>query len=309
MMNYYELLNIAADASAEAIQMAIDARYNEWRQSATHPDPVVVEEANRKLRLLEKARSTLMDPAKRADYDTSLDIGRVGGLADPTAAPRQNPPPPPRPKTPPSGKAETTALWACPKCGTDNPEWTQFCLNCRAELVRLCPECGQMKSLVKTGACGNCGFEYLAAKRRVELHNEIESLSRQQGDCQMKIANLQTQLSSLGSTERAKTVRLRFLAVNLFVLPGVCGLALFSGSSYDEIIGSTPAYLYYLLLWLLINLLALFNARKGHRAALSKETEYRQSIATLQEEIANLQAQIDQFTIEYDRIGRAKALE
>lgn len=122
------------------------------QQLATHPDATVVKEANRNLRLLEQMRATLTDTNRRAAYDAGIGVGSAGGLANPaailrkatpaTAATRDHPPslrpvPPPRPMRP-RGACE------CPKCHTRKPEWTQFCLNCQNELMRLCPECSQI---------------------------------------------------------------------------------------------------------------------------------------------------------------------
>ena len=61
MSNYYEMLGLATDANTADIHRAVDNRYNEMRQLATHPDATVVEEANRNLRLLEQMRATLTD--------------------------------------------------------------------------------------------------------------------------------------------------------------------------------------------------------------------------------------------------------
>lgn len=313
MTNYYEFLNMAANASSEELQAAIDGLYNEWRQSVTHPDPVVVEEANRKLRLLEKARSTLMDPAKRADYDTSLDISRAGGLADPTAAPRQAPPPPPRPKMPPAGKAETAALWACRKCGTENPEWTQFCLNCRAELVRRCPECGQLKSLVKTNTCGSCGFEYRAAERRMELKKLVAGLQAHQAELQKSINLLGSRLPAPNQTRPGLSILIFpiviFLSGVVMLLVGFRSLVLLIGGLHG---GDSTVATFYLVCGPVALLLAglwTIYLQKNHRALLNRASEKRQRITTLQEEIGNLQAQIDQLMIEHDRIGQARTLK
>jgi hypothetical protein len=179
MSNYYEDLGLSPQVSVEEIRSAIDNRYNQWRQHATHPDQIVVDEANRNLRLLEKMRETLIDPHKRAIYDAGIGLSATGGLADPSAIlmPKINLPSPAKPKPVPQ-PAAPEALWACPKCKTINPEWTQFCMKCQTELVRLCPECGQMKSLVKTRVCGSCGFSYGAGVQRVNLQMQAESLGK-----------------------------------------------------------------------------------------------------------------------------------
>ena len=85
MTSYYEMLDIPVDAGSTEIETIIDQKYNDWRQYATHPDPNVVEEANRNLRLLEQIRTTLTDDSRRAVYDAGIGLHSTGGLTDPTA--------------------------------------------------------------------------------------------------------------------------------------------------------------------------------------------------------------------------------
>ena len=184
MSTYYDELGLSPQASAAELQTALDARYNQYRNLVTHPDATVVEEANRNLRLLEQMRAALTNTNRRAAYDAGISVGGAGGLADPAAILRKaTPPPPPRATLSPTQTGAPADLWTCPNCSTPNPEWTPFCLHCRTPLLRQCPECGKMKSLVKTGACSNCGYEYDVAKRRVEkraaLNAELTSLQEQ----------------------------------------------------------------------------------------------------------------------------------
>lgn len=175
MSNYYEDLKLTPEASLVEIQNAIDTLYNQWRQAVTHPDPAVTDEANRNLRVLEQMRATLSVPDRRAIYDAGLGLGGAGGLADPTAVIQRMTPPRPKTAAQPADIAPE-ALWDCPKCKTRNPEWTQYCLKCGSVLVRRCPECNQMKSLVKTGVCGNCGMPYQDAERRGKLKSYMKAI-------------------------------------------------------------------------------------------------------------------------------------
>ncbi|RIK22539.1 MAG: hypothetical protein DCC52_13660 [Chloroflexi bacterium] len=169
MANYYELLKVSPSASAQEISSAFDTQYEQWRRLVTHHDPNVVNQANQALQLLEQIRATLSDPAKRAAYDEGI------GLRSPMTppAPRQMP----GAAQPGSVAPTQPALWTCPKCAKENPPNTRFCFNCGTQLVRACPECGQETSLVATGFCGNCGYNYDVAAQRAKLKSEISSAS------------------------------------------------------------------------------------------------------------------------------------
>jgi len=183
MANYYEMVQVKPTATDKEIETAIDARYNQWRALVTHHDDKVRDQANQAMRMLEQIRATLSDPAKRAVYDEAIGVrGATAGLVDPNAVlnvPRvvMPPPPPPRPPAPKPATQETSAskLWACQKCGEKNPEHTQFCYNCGAQLVRECPKCHKNTSLVATGFCGNCGASYEQSKRQIELRTQLTS--------------------------------------------------------------------------------------------------------------------------------------
>src|SRR5688572_15502153 len=82
---------------------------------------------------------------------------------------------PPAPRVPEPTSAVATSLWACPKCKTDNPQQTAHCLACGTQLVRECPQCATMTSLVATGFCGTCGYQYDSAIRLRELRDAIDS--------------------------------------------------------------------------------------------------------------------------------------
>lgn len=290
--NYYEMLGLATDANTADIHRAVDNRYNEMRQLATHPDATVVEEANRNLRLLEQMRATLTDASRRAAYDAGIGVGGAGGLADPAAILRKaTPPPPPRvimPTPSPSAAPANAApdLWVCPKCDTRNPEWTQFCLKCQNEMVRQCPECGQMKSLVKTGVCGHCGFSFDAATRRIALNGKINSVLGQVSAHQANVAKM---------TEEMKAKR-----VNVFytIIAMVASTLLFSFLAFVD--GSLK-----LILVVLITIgggVFLVQHNRGAARALTLR------IASEQETVVKAEREIKQLREEHEQLGTRKRL-
>lgn len=195
MSTYYEMLKVLPSASAAEIQAAVDAQYNQWRQLVAHHLPEVTEQANQSLRILETIRATLTDPAKRAGYDAGIGIGGVaGGLADPEAILRGADPaqvlPPPASRS--TAHVSGPGLWTCPNpdCKADNPAQTRFCFKCRTELVRECPECGKMSSLVMTGNCGECGYSYDLAVQRHAAKERCDKL-------QMDIQKIQAEIARL----------------------------------------------------------------------------------------------------------------
>lgn len=198
MSNYYEQLNVSPMATTDEIQTAIDTHYNQWRHNVTHPDATIVEEANRNLRVLEHMRATLTDPAKRAGYDAGIGLGGAAGLADPMAVMHQTAPPPPRPqKATGQSYGAASGLWACPKCATDNPPQTKHCFKCGTQLVRNCPNCDQMTSLVASGFCGNCGANYDLAVRMAELRVAKEATSAQESQARSAVHQTMASLNGL----------------------------------------------------------------------------------------------------------------
>jgi hypothetical protein len=189
MPNYYEVLKVQPSASQTEIETAYEAQYNQWRRLVTHHDPDVVNQANQALQALETIRTTLTDSTKRSIYDTAIGVSNAtGGLADPMAALQRGPvggpmmtPPAPRTMTQPAPAAPSaaTTLWVCPQCGSDNPAETFHCFRCGTQLVRQCPECSNMTSLVATGFCGTCGYKYDTAVRRAELRAQMDKVKKE----------------------------------------------------------------------------------------------------------------------------------
>jgi hypothetical protein len=188
MPTYYEILKIQPTATSAEIESACEAQYNQWRRLVTHHDPNVVNQANNTLQTLETIRSTLTDPNKRSIYDTAIGSNvSVGGLVDPLAigstsmpSPAMTPPVPSRFAAPnPAQPNSAAGLWVCPKCKSENPAQTLHCFKCGTELVRKCPECSNLSSLVATGFCGTCGYKFETATRRAEIKVKIASVQQE----------------------------------------------------------------------------------------------------------------------------------
>jgi hypothetical protein len=156
---------------------------NRFRQLVTHHDPSVANRANLGLQVLEKIRTTLMDPGKRASYDSAT-TENMGGLADPDIIPiSPNPSPVPPLVVPlsaqsvphrlPPTQVSGQPIWICPKCQSPNVVNSQFCKKCGETLASPCPTCN---SLVQTNSqfCTNCGVNVAKARRKTELLDELE---------------------------------------------------------------------------------------------------------------------------------------
>lgn len=179
---YYDLLGVSITASTEEIQAACDHKYEQWHFLVSHHDQAVRHEAEAAIQTIERIRSTLLDPARRGAYDAGgVSEGIVGGVADPMGVLHRshlgNAPPQPRTlaSTESAGANRGTSLWACPKCQAENPANTKFCFKCGTQLVRTCPECNHETSLVATGMCGNCGYDYSTAVRRLGLQEDFQA--------------------------------------------------------------------------------------------------------------------------------------
>lgn len=182
-VSYYEALKISPTATADEIGAAYEQQYNHWRRLVTHHDPAMAERANQALRMLEKVRATLTDPAQREIYDAGLGLcGPVGGLGDPTAAPaatpRFAPPSRTRPAQPITENKPLDA-WLCPQCGATSLMETRFCKGCGHSIGRDCPQCGQ---LIESTApfCAHCGADVeKVGRQRQHVQSKIESLEQQ----------------------------------------------------------------------------------------------------------------------------------
>jgi uncharacterized membrane protein (DUF485 family) len=182
MPTYYELLGISTSATTAEIVSACERQYRYWQQQAASKNPQAIARANDTLRQLEQIRATLTDSRKRAQYDASIET--VSGLADPLA--RFSKATPPRPSVPlpspaPVAKEEEVVVtpWTCPKCNNLNPETSNFCYMCGAQILRECPECRTLTSSIVTGFCNKCGLQYNAAARRVEIVGILQRIEQE----------------------------------------------------------------------------------------------------------------------------------
>lgn len=202
MPSYYELIQVTPSSTEAEIEAAIDARYNQSRALVTHHDDTVRDQANQSLRMLEQIRATLTDPAKRAIYDEAIGIkGATAGVVDPTAilnmpSTTMTPPQPREVASAQKKAVAATAIWTCPKCTKENPPNTRFCFNCGTQLVRKCPECEQETSLVATGFCGNCGYNFDVATQRAKLKSEIAPADSQIVSATQELSEAQARKSN-----------------------------------------------------------------------------------------------------------------
>jgi len=275
MANYYELLKVAPSASAQEISNAFDTQYEQWRRLVTHHDPNVVNQANQAIQLLEQIRATLSDPTKRAAYDEGIGLRSVGGLVDPSAilnmpsvtmtppAPRQMP----VAAQPAAVVPAAPALWTCPQCKKENPPNTRFCFSCGTQLVRACPECGQETSLVATGFCGNCGYNYDVATERAKLKSEISS-----ANSQMNYANNQLN-EAQGRTSKANT----WIVLGIVGLVAACFITASASSGYNGASSAMSTALFCILPSAIVTIVAFisglgFVSKKQTDIANAQET-------------------------------------
>ena len=175
MSNYYELLKIPQSATSAEVTTAYETTYNYWRNLVNHHDPQMVQKANQTLLAIEKIRTTLLDPVKRANYDTLLLMGDIGGLADSSTQPSTMPTmTPPLARTSPmtSSMAQPNVTnsdsWPCSKCHSINAVGTRFCKKCGNQLGKDCPQC---RTLLETSAqfCSVCGVNIRDFERELEI--------------------------------------------------------------------------------------------------------------------------------------------
>lgn len=294
---YYEILKISPTASANEVQAAIDAQYDQWRRLVAHHKPEVVEQANQRLRVLETIRATLTDPAKRAVYDASLN---VGGLADPEAVIRMHgepPPPPLKPRGSPGLPGDRPVdAWVCPQCGTTSPRGTRFCSKCRAQIGIDCPKCKRL-TLQSDPYCAECGAdlrEELERERRKRLAQEAEAarlaIARAQAQIQVeqneidKLEKLTTSFwaAVFGSIGRRVGCLVR-LGVSLVSIPMMLLPILLHSSGT---IGETTFSVLFLGACIIGYYLIVVILRRFARESILKD------IQTHQDRIAQLQAEI-----------------
>lgn len=216
MPTYYEMLKVSPSSPTAEIEVAIDAQYNQWRQLVTNHNPLVAEEANRNLRILETIRATLTDPAKRTVYDASL---TVGGLADPSALlAAQGTISPPSQRAAPSATSASDRqidTWVCPACGTASARGTRHCNRCATQLGIDCPKCGKL-TLKNAPFCAECGADLQAEIER----QTMERRAQEAAAVKQRLAALQTQVQAeqqeIGKLERQRSSLLPWLSATPF---------------------------------------------------------------------------------------------
>ena len=182
MPSHYDTLQVGATASDVEVRSAAEALYNHYLNLINHHDPQQASQAQQMLRVIEEARTVLLNPSQRQRYDTEIGVGGlVGGLSDPSVAPdsaqaapvtfgisaRGASPPKPVTSAPPVDSA-ATSIWACPKCQLLNEPRTKFCAKCGFRLIETCIRCEQETAIVTTGRCTNCGANQAEERRRLE---------------------------------------------------------------------------------------------------------------------------------------------
>jgi ribosomal protein L40E len=147
----------------------------------------------------------------------------TGGLFDPTqmaAGPMPGLPmmaarPPASPPVQPPQvivQQQSSGIWACPNCKTDNPPQAVHCFKCGSQLVRQCPECHKNTSLISTGICGHCGFAYDVAVERRKLERLL-------AERKLEASHIQRGVASVSGKGSANVLLLIFGI--LFILTGV----------------------------------------------------------------------------------------
>ena len=182
MPSHYDTLQVGATASDVEVRSAAEALYNHYLTLINHHDPQQASQAQQMLRVIEEARTVLLNPSQRQRYDTEIGVGGlVGGLSDPSAAPdsaqavpvtfgisaRQTPTQ--KPVVPTPATASTiTSLWTCPKCQMVNEPRTKFCGGCGFQLIVACLRCKQETAIVATERCTSCGANQAEERRSLE---------------------------------------------------------------------------------------------------------------------------------------------
>lgn len=96
MADYYELLDVRRSATPEMIRAAITAQRRVWVRRQSSPDPARRTEAEQRVRDIDAAERTLLDPERRRAYDSKGPAPEPVRVEPRTEATRQ---PPPRPTT------------------------------------------------------------------------------------------------------------------------------------------------------------------------------------------------------------------
>jgi len=294
--NYYEMLKIQPTAPASEVEAAIEQQYNQWRRLVAHHDPAIVNQANQALMTLEQMRATLIDPGKRAVYDSAIGVTgqQLGGLADPEALLRANPlmpvmSSPASVATMPQPQAmERTDAWICtkPQCRKANPIGQQFCSKCGTMLGYACPKCGKLSELANR-YCPHCGV--VKEEHFLELQQKwVQQLQQQMQKAQAEIERFQSLLqefylprnSAPGVSDAGEQGFLTRLSQFLFFVPVVISFVIPVANRYVH------AFLT-LVAWIL-----LFFFDRYYRNVKYQKPAIKEHIAHLERETIRLQQEI-----------------
>jgi len=227
--NLYQVIGVSETASVQEIEAAAIKRYNETRNLVNHYSPEIATNATQELNKIEQARTILLDPVKKLEYDQILGIASgVGGLADPsqTLGTYTNLGAPPvshgvsKPQTPQVLQPQQQAVdqlvslnaWVCSKCHTPNPKGTKFCKKCGNEVGINCPNCGK---LVEASAdrCTECGIVLDQVLKQIEMENT------QRIQEQMRIQPILAEMEKQSSSALKLTIRSRrILGVSMLII-------------------------------------------------------------------------------------------
>jgi len=81
-VDYYAVIDVDRKAGKDAIESAVKKSMREWRKRTEAADLGVRQEAELKVKQIEEARTTLLDPGKRAAYDREL---QARGVTEPAS--------------------------------------------------------------------------------------------------------------------------------------------------------------------------------------------------------------------------------
>jgi hypothetical protein len=182
MANYYEILQVSPSSTSMEIEQALDSQYNKTRRLVTHHDPNVINQANLDLQVLEKIRSTLLDPGKRIAYDAAIDSLVGLGNSTPNTFPGRSIPGFPQAGPQAFASAQTVLptsafsqrIWICQKCHAPNVINSQFCKKCGEILAAPCPACEHLVEKI-ADFCPNCGVNVVKAQQKKELEAELST--------------------------------------------------------------------------------------------------------------------------------------
>lgn len=160
-----------------------------------------------------------------------------------------------------------------------------------------------MKSLVKTGVCGNCGYEYATAQKRAALRQEIQALKEQLKIRQDMMGTAATELAAVEQSQKGSNSALLW-TILLFGLPG--GLCLLSScAAFAQGDGEGGMIVFVLALPLLaIGAVRLNNTKTKEQKAREVSGQLQQQIATLNAEAAGLENELQAKRAEFERLGQ-----